>query len=208
MIVMMHGWGYDRTVWRHMLPVLDGLPVITPDLGFFGPSDTPDLSKGCLGVGHSLGFLWLLKNAGASCARLMSVAGFPRFAGAADYSPAVAPRLIARMQAQFAEAPDNVLRDFWARCGGPGPDSAPDRRRLGDGLDWLAHWDGRAALAAYQGQVDVVAGLDDPIVPPAMAEMAFAERDIAWRPGGHLLPLTDAAYLAARIREAWREIAR
>ena len=64
-MIVMHGWGYDRTVWRRMLPVLDNA-VITPILDSVGRQILPDLSKGCLGVGHSLGFLWLLKNASAS----------------------------------------------------------------------------------------------------------------------------------------------
>ena len=130
----------------------------------------------------------------------MSVAGFPHrnrgcglFAGAAVDRPQYAGAV--------RRAPDNVLRDFWAHCGWH------PARRLGDRLGLSALGWALATHSGLSGQVDVVAGLDDPIVPHNGGN-GVRGRDIAWRPGGHLLPLTDAAYLAARIREAWREIAR
>jgi len=228
-VVLVHGWGYDTGVWDALRARLAlTLRVATLDWGFFGAAATvppvptspqgagrhavavPSMARDSaqpntfpepvIAVGHSLGALWWLAQADIPWRRLLCINGFPRFTEAPDYAPAVAPRVLARMQAQFAREPAAVLADFHARCGGHAPGGTPDVARLATGLDALATWDGRAALAARRADVFALAGAGDPIVPTAMSALAFSGGHLATVDApGHLLPLTHAGLCAQWI---------
>lgn len=200
-VVLLHGWGYDASLWDAVCALLPAsLHIARPDFGFYG-APRPKVGAGetappiDLAVGHSLGVPWWLSQAPQRWRRLLSINGFPRFLEAADYAPAVAPRLLKQMQRQFERDPAGVLAEFHARCGGHAPDARPDFARLGAGLGWLAEWDGRANLAARRADVVALAGRHDPIVPAAMSQMAFGEIEFVDAPG-HLLPVTHPALCA------------
>jgi pimeloyl-[acyl-carrier protein] methyl ester esterase len=209
MIALLHGWGYDRRAWDAMTAALGDLPVRHLDLGFFG---TPQLDLPAvpyLGVGHSLGFLWLLREAGSACRGLVAVNGFPRFTEAVDFQPAVPPRLLARMQQQFVRQPAAVLSDFQQRCGAPGPEAGLQVDRLQTGLAWLQDWDLRAQLRDWRRPLTVLASRQDKIVPAAMTGQAFAGHAVQWHEtADHALPMQAADWTAARIRQVWMEIQR
>jgi pimeloyl-[acyl-carrier protein] methyl ester esterase len=208
-IVLVHGWGYDSTIWDAVRARLDpALPVEVIDLGFFGATDavphsgyfippTPTFPEPVFAVGHSLGAMWWLTQTDIPWRRLLCINGFPRFVAGADYGPAVAPRVLARMRARLAGDPAGVLAEFHARCGAPGPTGTPDQHRLDTGLAWLAEWDARVVLAKRCADVFALAGTDDPIVPAAMSTAAFAalppEQFMlvpASGPASHVLPVT------------------
>ena len=42
-MLFVHGYPFDRSMWRHQLAALDGLSRIAPDLRGMGDSDAPDL---------------------------------------------------------------------------------------------------------------------------------------------------------------------
>jgi pimeloyl-[acyl-carrier protein] methyl ester esterase len=209
-VVLVHGWSYDASIWdavRMKLP--PDLTVATIDFGYFSSAvpPTPTFSGPVIAVGHSLGALWWLSQATTPWRRLLCINGFPRFCATTGYAPAVAPRVLARMRAQFEHDPVGVLTEFHARCGAPGPAAGPFSNpavaRLLAGLDALAEWDGRAMLAARHDDIYALAGTDDPIVPAAMSRAAFAalppdHLSFAQAPG-HLLPLTAPALCAAWI---------
>lgn len=202
MVVLVHGWGYDASLWDHVREALPpGLKVETVDLGFFGPERKVDAGGTVLAVGHSLGVLWWLRQTDIPWRKLLAINGFPRFTEATGYAPAVAPRVLERMQRQFAKAPAAVLADFHNRCGGHAPAGIPDIERLAAGLGWLAEWDGRAALAARRADIFALAGSDDPIVPRPMSEMAWGKDCVCVDTAtpGHLLPLTHPALCAEWI---------
>lgn len=206
-VVLVHGWGYDASLWDPVRTLLDPeLQVVVPDLRFYATSPAvppaPTFAVPVLAVGHSLGALWWLARAGIPWRRLLCINGFPRFTETTDFAPALAPRLLERMRTQFARDPAAVLADFHARCGGTTA-GAPDMARLATGLDWLAQWDGRATLAERHADIWALAGTDDPIVPRAMSEQAFAglpagRLEFIDTPG-HLLPLTHPEVCARRI---------
>jgi pimeloyl-[acyl-carrier protein] methyl ester esterase len=213
--VLVHGWGYDASIWdtvRRQLP--PALHVETLDFGYFGSVPmmaqsgyavlpAPTFAEPVIAVGHSLGALWWLTQAGIPWQRLLCINGFPRFTETADFTPAVAPRVLTRMRTQFALDPAAVLADFHTRCGAPGPDTAPCPDSLALGLAWLADRDGRSTLAARHAEVFALSGTNDPIVPAAMSAMAFAGLPAAHcetiNAPGHLLPLTHPAQCAGRI---------
>lgn len=195
-VVLAHGWGYDAGVWdavRALLPTT--LTVSAIDFGYFDAHvavpPTPTFGEPIIAVGHSLGALWWLTQAETRWNKLLAINGFPRFTAAADYAPAVAPRVLARMRQQFPRNPTAVLADFHARCGGHAPPGVADATRLAAGLDALADWDGRATLATRQADVFALAASGDAIVPAAMSAMAFSGGHLEHvETSGHLLPLT------------------
>jgi pimeloyl-ACP methyl ester carboxylesterase len=196
-VVLVHGWGYDASLWDAVRARLK-LEAIALDLGFYGRQKVDADRTANVAVGHSLGALWWLTQANIRWNKLLAINGFPRFTEAADYAPAVPARVLSRMQTQFQRDPAAVLADFHARCGGHAPPGAPNLERLAAGLDALAAWDGRAALAARRADVFALAGEHDPIVPAAMSAMAFGEVETIDAPG-HLLPITHPELCATWI---------
>ncbi|MFA7268481.1 MAG: hypothetical protein WC073_03980 [Sterolibacterium sp.] len=209
-ITLVHGWGYDATLWRDVLPLLDGLDVETADLGYFGPSVLPapcDMPR--IAVGHSLGVLWWLALSDLPWTTLVAINGFARFTAAPDFPQGVAPRVLERMSKRLRETPAEVLVDFRVACGHAGDVGTPfpgDTAALEHGLATLARADGRAALQRRQTDVVALAARDDAIVPAAMSAAAFAALPagrLRWvENGGHLLPLTQPHACAALIRAA------
>ena len=205
-IVLVHGWGFDHGVWNEVRTRLSAAHrVETLDFGFFGAPRQPKVGAGetVIAVGHSLGACWWLTQSPIPWRRLLLINGFPRFTEAADYAPAVAPRVLARMRKTFAQQPAEVLAEFRAFCGAPAAPAGFDAERLAAGLDWLATWDGRGVMRSRAGAIWALAGNNDPIVPAGMSRAALAclppehlgFADVA----GHVLPLTAPELCAAWI---------
>lgn len=204
-ITLLHGWGYDASLWREVLPLLDGLDVETCDLGFFGHAGLPEACAAPrIAVGHSLGALWWLAS-DLPWRRLIAINGFPRFTAAADFPTGVAPRVLERMRKRFAEASAAVLADFQKACGGPGPALPEDTGPLAAGLETLGRLDARDRWAARAADIRLLAGRKDSIVSAALSGAIGAMlpiRNLRWvEDGDHLLPLTHPATCAAFIRE-------
>jgi len=204
-ITLVHGWGYDATLWREVLPLLDGLDVEVADLGFFGRASLPSTGAAPrIAVGHSLGALWWLALTDLPWTQLVAINGFPRFTAADDFPQGVAARVLERMRKRFGTAPAAVLADFQSACGATGPALPIDTLPLQQGLATLAEADARTALAKRSADVFSLAARRDAIVPAAMSEAAFAALPaghLRWiDDGGHLLPLTHARDCAALIR--------
>ncbi|RLJ68571.1 alpha/beta fold hydrolase [Sulfurisoma sediminicola] len=205
-IVLAHGWGFDHGVWNEVRARLSSAHrVETLDFGFFGAPRQPKVGDGetVIAVGHSLGACWWLAQSPIPWSRLLLINGFPRFTEAADYAPAVAPRVLARMRKSFAQQPAEVLAEFRAFCGAAPAPAGFDASRLAAGLEWLAEWDGRGVLRDRAGEIRALAGSNDPIVPAGMSRAALAclpaehleFADVA----GHVLPLAAPALCAAWI---------
>lgn len=222
-LLMVHGWGFGSGFWRPLRHRLGRWEGVAVDLGFFGQPNWPALPPGpMVAVGHSLGFLWLLKLLAAGsdaprrekglaqrCVGLVSINGFARFAGGSDFPAGVPPRLLQRMRQRLPQAPEEVLETFRRQSGWAGAtpcDAAGLRLEgLAAGLGWLAEWDGRPQLASLNKPVLALASVDDAIVPPALSETSFAALPRArlhWQEqGGHLLPLTRPEVCASVMRE-------
>ncbi|MEO5364199.1 MAG: hypothetical protein H7838_11340 [Magnetococcus sp. DMHC-8] len=213
LLLLVHGWGLGPGLWHALRRALPDWPCLALDLGFFGrPRLAVPTGQPVLAVGHSLGFLWLLHHLEQApwrrdCVGLVSLAGFARFARAPDFPHGVAPRLLARMQQRLPDDTGGVLRDFcqqsgWPHCPEqPVPDAAP----LLHGLHWLATWDHRAALRAWDGPLHALAARDDRIVPPALTAACFAPHQTHWLAhGGHLLPLSRPTECARWLAHTWK----
>lgn len=216
-IVLVHGWGFDHHVWDRVRPLLPPThEVSVTDFGFFGgasPKETsfsaspaPTFSQPVIAVGHSLGACWWLTQATMPWQRLLMINGFPRFTEADDYTPAVAPRVLARMHRNLVRQPGATLAEFRVACGAPLESRAAkdfDATQLANGLDWLAIWDGRARLAERADDIYALAGAHDPIVPAAMTRAictTLGTDHLAWSEApGHVLPLTSPDWCAEWI---------
>jgi pimeloyl-[acyl-carrier protein] methyl ester esterase len=203
-ITLLHGWGYDATLWRKVVPLLDGFDVEVSDLGYFGGPKLPAACDGPrIAVGHSLGALWWLANE-QPWQTLVAINAFPRFTATDDFPQGVAPRVRDRMRKRFGETPAAVLADFQSACGGAGPALPGDTAELAAGLDALAVLDGRAAWSARAADIRLLAGRKDAIVSAALTDTAAAtlsKDHFRWiEDGGHLLPLTHPEACAAFIR--------
>jgi pimeloyl-[acyl-carrier protein] methyl ester esterase len=200
LILFVHGWGYDAHFWDSLRMLLGDTPSAALDLGFFGPPDTTLPRDVTLLVGHSLGFLWVLRQSALTHVPLIGINAFPRFLEAGDYRPAVGLRVLERMKRRAVGDTRGVLAEFWSRAGAAGPERTPNAAALADGLDHLAAWDERENLARRASPTRLIAGSEDAIVSPAMTKMAFRGSEIAWLPGGHALPRSHAADIARLMR--------
>lgn len=204
LLVLVHGWGFDPSIWDEVRAdaSLSAHEIFTVDLGFRGSASSQQLpaDRPLIGVGHSLGFAWLLHQP-LQWRGLVSINGFSRFTSAADFPPGVAPRLLARMIGRLQQDPQGVSRDFLRRCGLEDPQVEElDPAALAEGLEWLSTWDLRQALDSFRGPLLALAGADDPIVPLGMSRASFPAESLQVQDGGgHLLPLTHPIRCAEEL---------
>jgi pimeloyl-[acyl-carrier protein] methyl ester esterase len=204
--LFMHGWGLDASLWDGVRALLGEHTGTAREIGYFGanddrhPADVPVIA-----VGHSLGIMQLLLDPPpAGLAGLVAINGFTRFSAAPDHPDGVAVRLLDRMMQRLDLDADAAVESFRARCGLLAP--LPGRAvlpLLRHGLELLRAGDARPALRALACPVLALAGLEDPIAPPALSRACF--QDVHWvESGGHLLPLTHPA-LCARVVQSFAE---
>ncbi len=205
-LVLVHGWGFDAKVWDPLCDLLGDTVTRVHDLGFFGHPMTahPDAGTPVIAVGHSLGFMWLLRQRPFPWDALVSICGMPRFVSATDYPLGVAPRLLERMAARMKREPQATVDDFRHRCGvGTAPEGL-DGLRLNEGLDWLRQWDLRDHLAAETVPLLALGGEEDAVVPWALTEGIYGgrpETTLHCAPrGDHGLPQTQPQWCAEHLR--------
>lgn len=209
LLLFVHGWGFGSGVWRPVVRALPSWRYRILDLGFFGrPQHSIPEGEPLLAVGHSLGFLWLLRRMDQAswrrnCLGLVSIAGFSRFSRSTDFPDGMAPKVLRSMAQRLPSDVSGVLTAFQQRSGwlgGPGHGSIQNSESLLQGLSWLQEWDGRAALAAWDGPLSALAAQDDQIVSPKLTSACFAPHTVRWlADGGHILPLTRAEACARTI---------
>lgn len=202
-LVFVHGWGFDAHFWQ---PVAERLPEfarVFVDFGFHANQPHHPKVPGAIVVGHSMGFAWALANMPRPWAGAIAINAFPRFTRSPDYVAGVAPRMVERMLARFAEEPAAVTADFLARCGIDEPqvdDIQPVP--LGEALSWLAVCDQRSSLKTLECPVLALAGTRDSVVPESMSRDAFAGQPLVLAEGaGHVLPLSHPEWVASQIRQ-------
>lgn len=220
-LLCVHGWGFGPGFWRPLLRHLGDWPSQTIDLGFFGPPRLEIIGDGpWIGMGHSTGFLWILKHLGqeplhSRCLGLVSLMGFSRFVRGDDFPHGIDRRLLKGMQRELANDSNQVLDRFMA-LGGVNRPMAGVRAQGNDqalamGLHWLQTWDERATLNQWSRPWLALAHRDDGIVNERMTLDCFGHLPavvtggLHWleadhRERGHFLPLlTEPQPYAATI---------
>lgn len=199
--VLVHGWGFNASIWTPLIAHLGEAETTVLDLGFVeggvNASD-PEWPEDAIAVGHSLGVLWLLKNGGGRFRGLVSVQGFDR------YCPHVPKSRVVALQRGIDRDPAGTMEAFWASCGLPrfAPAAAFNADRLRDGLDWLIQWNAEDIRKTLRCPVLSLATRDDVIVPPAMTEAIWGRENVVWLPdGGHALPSRFPEWCAKHVVE-------
>ena len=222
-----HGWGFDASVFDDLADRLggpfaeglsDSLAHATADAvpfgqhrrynaGYVSDAVLAPPSEPFIAIAHSFGMMRVLKDLPAHCVGIVCLNGFARFSVAPDFSAGTPLRLIDRMLQRLRQDPLGVVNTFRARCGAaPYPATKQlDVDALFADLSALRDDDARPALAVCTVPIVVLAADDDPIVPPAMTTMTFAERSdipLALLPGGgHLMPVTRPADCAKAVQQ-------
>jgi pimeloyl-[acyl-carrier protein] methyl ester esterase len=199
--VLVHGWGFNASIWTPLMAQLGDAETTVVDLGFIDGADhssNTDWPNDAIAVGHSLGVLWLLKQESARYRGLVSIQGFDR------YCPHVPKSRVVALKRGIDRDPAGTMEAFWRSCGAPGfaPISALNPDRLHEGLDWLIQWDAEDARKSLRCPVLSLATRDDVIVPPAMTETIWGSENVVWLPeGGHALPIRFPEWCAAHVVE-------
>ncbi|MBF0310700.1 MAG: alpha/beta hydrolase [Magnetococcales bacterium] len=209
LLLLVHGWALGPGLWRPLRHHLPGWRTHSLNLGFFGELDTTLPQEPWIGLGHSLGYLWLLSRlADPAIARysqgLVSIGGFSCFHRQQDFPHGVPPRLLERMRTRLQEDPLQVISDFAARSGVHPPLPAaglqPHLQHLDQGLALLQEHDARSLQKDWATRCLALASRDDPIVSPDMSRECFPDTILRWSDtGGHLLPLTRPAWCAGML---------
>jgi pimeloyl-[acyl-carrier protein] methyl ester esterase len=198
-LVLVHGWGFDRNFWTPLQDALGNLPCLAWDLGYFGePSQPlPPEGRAVVAVGHSFGLLWLLRHRPVAWSALVSINGFTRFVQGDGFADGKPKRMVAPMKAGLAQDPVALVGEFRAHCGedGPTPAGPLNCNALRTDLRAMVSWDERANAVVNLA----LAGNSDPIVTPTHAAACFPASRTAWHSGGHLLPTQDPAWCASRL---------
>jgi malonyl-CoA O-methyltransferase len=200
--VFVHGWAFDAGFWDPLRKLLSAWPQQALDMGYYTSGQAQlELPAGPLVmIGHSYGYMHALAHAPAQVRAWVSINGFTRFCAGPGFPHGVTPRILQRMAARLQASPAAVVDDFRQRCGAGSADKEPDPQALACGLDAMLTQDFRSRARQRTSPLLVMAGEADPIVTQGMTRDAFEGCDIAWAPGeGHLLPLSNPAWCAARI---------
>jgi pimeloyl-[acyl-carrier protein] methyl ester esterase len=202
-LLFMHGWGFDAGFWAALAAELPEWRAACDDRGYFGAPRSPAPEGPCIVVAHSFGAMRALAAPPPGCRGLVAINGFDRFTAPPD-APGVSPRIVDRMIARVDDDPAAVLSDFRRRCGDEGAFGPPDIARLHADLMALRETDYTAASAAWRAPLLSLQGARDPLLPPTMRDGGFSAAPLLERlthpAGGHLLPVSDAAYCARAIR--------
>jgi pimeloyl-[acyl-carrier protein] methyl ester esterase len=193
-LVFVHGWGSGDFVWDKMLPAFDGYECHIINLGFVG-EEKIDMPQGdFIGIGHSLGGLWLLKHYGARMNGFVSIGSFNCFY---KHIPA---QILGKMKKNVIQDSARQLKDFWHHAGLDHPDGFKNINpvKLVEGLVSLSKW--KANVPDIP--VKILASRDDHIVPEKMTHDNWKNYDIEWRDdGGHMLPLTQPDWCIKHVKD-------
>jgi pimeloyl-[acyl-carrier protein] methyl ester esterase len=199
--VLVHGWGFNASLWQPLIAQLGAAETTLVDLGFIEGGEgcgNQEWPEDAIAVGHSLGVLWLLKQEQARFRGLVSIQGFDR------YCPHVPKSRVVALKRGIDRDPAGTMEAFWRSCAAPefAPATALNTDRLREGLDWLIQWDAEDARKSLRCPVLSLATRDDVIVPPAMTETIWGSENVVWQPeGGHALPIRFPKWCAAHVVE-------
>ena len=198
-LIFVHGWASNSTIWA---PVINALPdhnCHTIDLGFIsgGTTNWDTLQTPAIYIGHSLGVLWLLKNA-PNAKAMISIAGFANFTNFTD------PRTLKVMQRGLSKNPEAQISHFWRQAGyaEKTDPQALEPDRLSEGLTWLETWDATAEKSGLTCPKFILASKADKIVPPEATEEQWPGKRIHWHDTApHMLPLNAPEWTATKIND-------
>ncbi len=194
-IVFVHGWGSAPFVWKDILPHFEkNYDCHTINMGFLGDEDFTMPEGKFIGIGHSLGGLWLLKHYPEQMIGFISVASFNCFY---KYIP---EQILDSMKRNMVQNSVDQVKEFWHHAGLDQSGGFKNLKpaKLIEGLSWLSKWDAETPNGL---PVMVLASRNDHIVPRRMTEKIWGEYPIKWiDTGGHMLPITQSEWCTEHIK--------
>lgn len=218
--VFVHGWGFNKDFWRPLINCLEWEDAYCIDLGYFNETAHPleelhwvcEQKKTILAIGHSLGFLWLLKHLpNRPNIFLIAMNGFSVFASHPQFKAGIPKRILQRMEQQFIRKPKETLNHFYQQCGISSRFMMPHYhvKNLSAGLQLLSQFDGQKELQSRKNLCRVIAGSFDSIVSPEHSHACFDSlTSIQWCDGGHFLPLYQLNQCAQFLQEEKRKLSK
>ncbi len=194
-LVFVHGWASGEFVWDSIINEFDDYKCHMINLGFIGDKNTTILTEKFIGIGHSLGGSWLLKNHSDQMTGFISIASFNCFY---KHLP---KQVLEIMKRNAAKNISKQMMDFWNHAGLNQPEGFQNLHptRIIDGLNWLSRWDNGIPKDL---PIKVLASKNDHIVPENMTRDIWSNHDIEWiEDGGHMLPLTKAEWCIKHIKD-------
>lgn len=217
-VLLAHGWCFGSTMWEPLVPLLHANICITPDFGYFCEPELPShLQPSVLiGVGHSFGFLWLLKQRKYKLDGLIGISSVPSFRESHSGHVAISAEDLLIARSRISKSPRSFVQWFQKKCGVPFHD-----RRIGphciDGgailrdLTFLEQWNVRDELEQTRVPVRVLGASDDKILSPGNIQTSFrglSGVDIIIESGsGHILPMLNPEKCAETINGLIQELA-
>jgi pimeloyl-[acyl-carrier protein] methyl ester esterase len=78
-LLLIHGWGFDPSLWTPLRAALADWASDVVDLGYFGAPHSAVPPGAVVAVGHSLGAMLALGDPPPQCVGLVAINGFDRF---------------------------------------------------------------------------------------------------------------------------------
>lgn len=229
-IIFQHGWGFDSSAWEGWITHLQQSPdvettVQIADRGYFGKENpvlgfaVPDAAH--IVVAHSLGIHLLPPQVVSQASLVVAIGAFLSFHSGDPLSQRRSKRTLRLMRERLDNEPMAVLDDFFGNCYKPLATRqllvhkrTPGRlavRRLVEDLDTLNNAELDASLLSKAGQVLILHGTEDHVVPAAQAHelnmTVPASHLIMFEGAGHALPLTHVAPCWLSVHNALNAIA-
>lgn len=196
-LTFVHGWGADSSFWKNITDILDDRLVSNIDLGFTKNQQrqiAPPFPS--IYITHSLGTIWALKNRYPYIKALIVINGFHCF------RHFICERTLRAMKERLKKNPITQMGEFWEKCDISPANSELNPERLQEGLEWLISWNAGKELGSLSCPVLVLAGGADPILPLNLMRREWNSYNLlVQEKGGHVLPWTDSAWCAGKIRE-------
>ena len=193
-IVFVHGWGSGTFMWKDLIDKFPEHNCHMVNLGFIGEENLSVPKGKFIGIGHSLGGLWLLKHYPNQMIGFISISSFTCF-----YKH-IPQHFLSKMKKNVARDVTAQLKDFWSHAGLDQPKGFMNIKpvKLIEGLTWLSKW--RADIPPNL-PVKALAACNDHIVPKEMTEDIWGNYDIEWiETGGHMIPLTQSEWCLKEIK--------
>jgi hypothetical protein len=175
--IFCHGWGFSPSFWKNIAPYFQNCLISFWDLGYF--SEMPvqpvlDPSYEWWGVGHSLGFSYLVRSSLA----LKGIIGLQTFLKSPFLTEKLLQGYLKKTIQAFEEDPLATLRQFYKRCGMEEEIShlkLPQKERLFDDLLLLGTLDTENLFREKTLPCTILASQEDPIIPLAVISKNFAQ---------------------------------
>ncbi|MEW8051125.1 MAG: alpha/beta hydrolase [Candidatus Thiodiazotropha sp.] len=216
-VLLAHGWCFGHAMWKSLEPLLHTDICITPDFGYFCEPNLPSRAqpRALIGIGHSFGSLWLLKQRQYRFDGLVLISAVPNFCRKYGRDLVISEQDLISARTLISRSPQTYLRWFYKKCGLPisgrsiSPGCINEGAILRD-LEYLSKWTIESELENIRVPIRVLGANNDHIVTPTLLSDSFKGYSTVSveieNHGGHILPILNPEKCAETINDLIRVI--